>query len=126
MRTSGIEILEAYGFEKKLDKIGRYCNKNRWVYFLESRNKGEYLVFSSNCFDKKLQPKNFDSWIDTYNSVKQIGTTPPLKSKILKFSFNFCEDIDLLKKIMPIKSPKKISRKLGLSLKDIKEKHKSE
>ena len=125
METNGIEILEAYGFEKKLDKIGRYCNKRRWIYFLLSKNKDEFIVISPNSFDKKLQPQNFDAWIDTYRSAKQIGSVPPSLSKILKLSFNFSEDIDLLKELLPNKSPRKLSGKSGLSLKAIREKRKT-
>ena len=96
MEIGGIEILEAYGFEKKLDKIGQYCNKNRLIYYKDSKKKDEYLVFSPNSFDKKLEPQNFDFWIDTYLSIQQIGSSPPIKSKKIKFGFDFCRDIHLL------------------------------
>ena len=126
MEIGGIEILEAFGFEKRLDKIGQYCNKNRWIYYKVSKNKDEYLVFSPNCFDKKLQPQNFDFWMDTYLSIQKIGTSPPIKSKKIKFSFDFCRDIDLLKELLPNRVSRERLKRPGLSLKSIIKKRKSE
>jgi len=112
----GLRVLDAYGFGKKIDDNGDF-NEGRMLYYRNIMDN-QYVIFSSY-ESKKGTITGFDFWLSKYSNTSEIGEDSPEFMQKLKFSFDFDDDIELLKKYLPNQKPKQIRNISALSFKSI-------
>ncbi|SEC73187.1 hypothetical protein SAMN05192540_3935 [Maribacter dokdonensis] len=89
-----IEQLENRSYKKSLDDAGQYL-KGSELYF-KKISDNNYIVFNHYNKGKKKYLQGFDCWISTYISENEIGKSKSLSNDLIKLSFDFEEDWQLL------------------------------
>lgn len=93
-----IEKLITLGFTKVKDE-GSKLSTGDDLYFKKIKDY-TYLIFSHYCVDRNIQLQGIDCWKCTFISPKHIGKKHPLSDEIVRFSFHWDFDYDLIKEYL--------------------------